>query len=65
MEMRRNCCRERETDICSIPQDKCSLAMAYVPIQNWEEMYSEEKALEVGTVFPSLNFPFLGKGIIK
>ena len=65
MDMRMKCCRERETDICSIPRDKCSLAMAYVPIQNWEELYGEEEAFKTGTIFPSLNFPFLGKGIIK
>lgn len=39
--------------------------MAYVPWQKWEKMYDEQKALEVGTVFPSLDLPFLGKGIIK
>lgn len=36
------------------------LAMAYVPMQPWEEIYDPEKALQVGTIFPSLDLPFLG-----
>ena len=30
---------------------------AYVPIQIMDEIYSFEKALEVGTLFPELNLP--------
>ncbi len=40
----------------------CSLAMAYVPIQQWEKPYEIEKGLQVGTIFPELDKPFLGKG---
>ncbi len=47
---------------CDIPKEKCSLAMAYVPWQNWEPMYNEEQALERGTAFPSLDLPFCGRG---
>ncbi len=36
------------------------LAMAYVPMQRWEETYEPGEALMNGTVFPSLNLPFLG-----
>jgi len=50
---------------CDIPKESCSLAMAYVPWQTWETMYNEEQALEIGTVFPSLDKPFLGRGIHK
>ncbi|MBP0976321.1 MAG: spore coat associated protein CotJA [Oscillospiraceae bacterium] len=40
-----------------------TLAMAYVPYQYWEAPYSAEEALCRGTVFPSLDMPFLmGKG---
>ena len=62
MEMKM-CCKDKET--CNIPQNKCSLAMAYVPWQKWETMYNEEEALKAGTAFPSLDLPFYGKGIIK
>ena len=36
------------------------LAMAYVPWQCWVETYDLEKALDVGTIFPNLDLPFLG-----
>lgn len=35
--------------------------MAYVPFQEWEEPFCEMEALCVGTLFPSLEKPFLGK----
>jgi len=63
VDMKRMCC-DVQTN-CNIPQDKCSLAMAYVPWQKWEKPYDDEKALERGTIFPSLDLPFYGKGILK
>ncbi len=39
------------------PQN-ASLAMAYVPFQEWGEVYSDDEAFPVGTLFPDLNFPF-------
>ncbi len=35
-----------------------SLAMAYVPDQEWHELYEEEEALERGTIFRELDLPF-------
>ena len=37
------------------------LAMAYVPFQKWEEPYDEQVAIERGTIFPSLDLPFIGE----
>ncbi len=37
------------------------LAMAFVPMQRWGEVYSENDALERGTLFPELDKPFCGK----
>jgi hypothetical protein len=40
--------------------DRCNdlpLAYSYVPYQSFEKTYNKEKALSVGTVFPSLNKP--------
>lgn len=48
---------------CDIPKDKCSLAMAYVPFQKWEPIYNEEEGFSKGTIFPSLDLPFLGRGV--
>lgn len=39
-----------------------ALAMAYVPWQHYKETYDPDKALEVGTIFPELDKPFLGRG---
>lgn len=36
------------------------LAISYVPMQKYECIYPECKAFMFGTVFPSLNKPFLG-----
>ena len=37
------------------------LAMAYVPMQIWRNLYSAEAALDRGTLFSELDLPFLGK----
>ncbi len=39
------------------------IGMCYVPFQQWETPYDENVALERGTMFPSLDLPFLGKGV--
>ena len=41
--------------------DDLALAIAYVPWQHWCEVYSPERALENGTLFPELNKPFCGR----
>ena len=42
------------------PEDT-PLAMAYVPFQSWEKPYDMDAALSRGTIFPSLDKPFIGK----
>ena len=42
------------------PLDCLPLAMAYVPMQRFEKLYSDEKVLERGTLFCELDLPFLG-----
>ena len=34
------------------------LGMAYVPFQQWGEVYPEDTAFACGTLFPQLSFPF-------
>lgn len=38
-----------------------SLAMAYVPIQQWGDLYDIDVGLQRGTIFAQLDKPFLGK----
>jgi len=38
------------------------IAICFVPVQEWEQIYDEDTAFSAGTVFPSLNKPFLGGG---
>lgn len=38
------------------------IAMAYVPYQQWNEVYGEEEAMCSGTLFPDLVRPFRGGG---
>ena len=43
-------------------KDDMVLAMAYVPWQEWKNLYSAEKAFCKGTIFEDLDKPFSGKG---
>jgi hypothetical protein len=45
-----------------LPSSKMVLAMAYVPDQMWETPYEVAEGLHRGTLFPSLDKPFLGGG---
>ena len=50
---------------CPMPVGKfpaeTPLAMAYVPFQTWEKPYDMETGLSRGTIFPSLDKPFIGR----
>ena len=45
--------------LCQLP-----IAMAYVPMQKWKDIYKTEIALSRGTIFAELDMPFKGKGVI-
>lgn len=45
----------------SIDPALLSLAMGFVPAQIWETPYDLDIALKRGTIFPSLDKPFLGE----
>lgn len=55
----------KDCKACPMPAGKfpaeTPLAMAYVPFQSWEKPYDMEAGLSRGTVFPSLDKPFIGK----
>lgn len=48
----------------SINPSLLALAMGFVPVQAWEEPYANDLALARGTIFPSLDKPFLGEEAI-
>jgi len=53
---------------CGNQNDKDSeqvLAMAYVPWQQWEDLYDEDTALQRGTLFAQLDKPFLGRKQVR
>lgn len=41
--------------------DSLPLAMAYVPMQQWRDLYSADVGLQRGTIFSQLDKPFLGR----
>ena len=52
-----------ETDAdhpCAERPDCMVLAMAYVPMQKFEELYNPEVGFDRGTVFRALDLPYLG-----
>ena len=42
--------------------DRFPVGMGYVPMQNWETPYSMEMGYRHGTIFPSLDYPFVMGG---
>ena len=47
------------------PVDR-ELAMAYVKWQQFDKVYDDlEKAYRIGTIFPELNLPFIGRRCVQ
>jgi len=56
------------SDACNINNsciENLPLAMAYVPMQKWKTVYTNDVALNRGTLFPELDLPFTGHGGMK
>ena len=49
----------------SIDPALLALAMGFVPRQAWEVPYEYDVALKRGTIFPSLDKPFLGEEAVR
>lgn len=49
----------------SINPELLSLAMAFVPYQAWETPYELDVAMQRGTIFPSLDKPFIGEEAVR
>lgn len=54
---------------CPLPvgafPEQTPLAMSYVPYQVWETPYDDDAALQRGTIFRSLDKPFIGEEAVK
>ena len=62
---RRNPCDREETSANTDRRDSLSelpIAMAYVPWQEWRDIYNPDRALSRGTIFEELDLPFRGAG---
>ena len=56
------------SDVCAYECDDTKLscmpiAMAYVPMQRFQDLYNPETALCTGTLFKELDKPFLGSEV--
>ncbi len=64
-----NDCIDCGADSCPQPYGKFPAetpnAMAYVPFQQWEKPYDSTAGLSRGTVFPSLDKPFIGEEALR
>ena len=56
--------KECPLPVGAFPQDT-PLAMAYVPYQTWKTPYETDVALLRGTIFRSLDKPFIGEEAVK
>ena len=45
-----------------MPPAPQALAEAYIPMQNWGEVFPPEEGTRRGTIFPSLYRPYEGRG---
>ena len=45
------------------PIENAVLAMAYVPMQMFGNLYDSKKGLQAGTIFADLDKPFCGRGV--
>ena len=57
--------RNEAVECSAISSQPLSLAMAYVPMQSWRNLYELDLALERGTVFAELDKPFIGEEAVQ
>ena len=55
--------RQYMTDFKHPNDENRTIAMAYVPWQQFRNLYDLEQALQVGTIFAELDKPFTGRGL--
>ena len=47
------------------PNSKVSLAMAYVPMQQWCKIYPSDVGFTRGTIFEQLDLPWIGEEAVS
>lgn len=52
---------ENTNDISMFTNQPVSLAMAYVPYQQWQSTYETAMGFQRGTIFKQLDKPFIGE----
>ncbi|MDD7738573.1 MAG: spore coat associated protein CotJA [Fusicatenibacter sp.] len=62
MAMRQGMMSECKMSDSSVSSAKMVPAMAYVPMQQFEQTYDLAVGFQMGTIFPELCKPFCGKG---
>lgn len=53
--------KENQENCSVFTKQPISLAMAYVPMQQWRELYDPQLGLDRGTIFAELDKPFIGE----
>ena len=59
-------CRNMRDEGCdrgNAPVEKMMPGMAFVPWQEWEDIYCIEEGIERGTIFAQLDKPWIGRPI--
>ena len=59
MENHSSCSYKQEKEVLKL--DSMPLAMAYVPWQKWEDIYSPEEGFARGTIFAQLDKSYIGR----
>lgn len=68
MEQEFNMIEEQTQEVAGILKvnaPKLALAMAYVPPQEWEDLYDADIGFARGTIFQQLDKPFIGEGALS
>ncbi len=65
METIRNTEMDSNSDCSVFTNQAISLAMAYVAMQQWRNLYDPDLGLQRGTIFAELDKPFIGEEAVQ
>ena len=52
-----------QMEMPAMPHSGFPLAISYVPMQKWQNLYQPDEALRCGTIFKDLSLPFTGRRV--